>query len=90
MFDVHDGDRFATARRSTAPVGDRAGSRYPSAPALFGTEWHADYQIVDTPEALAVLVAQLDEQDQISIDTETTAKNTVFQTARHHCGSIAR
>ena len=26
----------------------------------------------------------------VSIETETTAKKTVFQTARHHCGSIAK
>nr|MBA3484912.1 DNA polymerase I [Pirellulales bacterium] len=36
------------------------------------TAWQTDYQIVDTPEALAVLVSQLEVQDQISIDTETT------------------
>jgi DNA polymerase-1 len=34
--------------------------------------WKADYHIVDTPEELAVLVSQLAEQEQISIDTETT------------------
>jgi DNA polymerase-1 len=34
--------------------------------------WEADYQVVDSPEALAVLVSQLAEQRQISIDTETT------------------
>jgi DNA polymerase I len=34
--------------------------------------WEADYQVVDTPEAMAVLVSQLAQQDQISIDTETT------------------
>lgn len=36
------------------------------------SEWHADYQVVDTPEALAVLVSQLAQQSQISVDTETT------------------
>ncbi len=36
------------------------------------SEWRADYQVVDTPEALAVLVSQLGEQAQISVDTETT------------------
>jgi DNA polymerase-1 len=32
----------------------------------------ADYTIVDTPEELNVLVSQLAEQEQISLDTETT------------------
>jgi DNA polymerase-1 len=35
----------------------------------------ADYTIIDTPEELNVLVAQLEEQEQISIDTETTDIN---------------
>ncbi len=34
--------------------------------------WEADYQIVDTPEKLAELVARLQEQPTISVDTETT------------------
>jgi len=34
--------------------------------------WQPDYHIVDTLEELNVLVSQLAEQDQISIDTETT------------------
>jgi DNA polymerase-1 len=34
--------------------------------------WTADYTIVDTPEELAVLASQLAEQEQLSIDTETT------------------
>ncbi|MCC6493288.1 MAG: DNA polymerase I [Pirellulales bacterium] len=50
-----------------------AGAAKPrAAPALFSAEWHADYHLVDTPEELAVLVAQLERQEQISIDTETT------------------
>ncbi|RIK72733.1 MAG: DNA polymerase I, partial [Planctomycetota bacterium] len=36
------------------------------------TEWRADYTIVDTLEELALLVSQLEQQAQISIDTETT------------------
>jgi DNA polymerase-1 len=44
-------------------------------PAALVAKWEADYQIVDTPEALAVLVSQLAEQEQISIDTETTDIN---------------
>jgi DNA polymerase-1 len=36
------------------------------------SEWEADYQVVDTPEALNVLVSQLSQQSQISFDTETT------------------
>jgi DNA polymerase-1 len=37
------------------------------------SDWGGDYQIVDTPEALAVLVSQLEQQEQLSIDTETTS-----------------
>jgi DNA polymerase-1 len=53
-------------------IGELQTPKLAGQPALFETEWHADYQIVDTPEALDVLVGQLEEQDQISIDTETT------------------
>lgn len=38
-------------------------------------DWDADYQVVDTPEALAVLVSQLEQQSQFSFDTETTDIN---------------
>ena len=34
--------------------------------------WDVDYQVVDTPEALAVLISQLEQQTQFSFDTETT------------------
>ncbi|HYO24561.1 MAG TPA: DNA polymerase I, partial [Lacipirellulaceae bacterium] len=36
-------------------------------------DWNVDYHVVDTPEALAVLVGQLEQQSQISFDTETTS-----------------
>lgn len=35
-------------------------------------DWEADYRVVDTPEALAKLVAEASQQPLISIDTETT------------------
>ncbi|WP_428303751.1 DNA polymerase I [Lacipirellula sp.] len=37
------------------------------------SDWDGDYQVVDTPEALAVLISQMEQQEQLSIDTETTA-----------------
>ena len=36
------------------------------------SDWDGDYQVVDTPEALAVLISQMEQQGQLSIDTETT------------------
>ena len=36
------------------------------------SDWNGDYQVVDTPEALAVLISQMEQQEQLSIDTETT------------------
>jgi len=37
------------------------------------SDWEGDYQVVDTPEALAVLISQMEQQEKLSIDTETTA-----------------
>jgi len=36
------------------------------------TEWEADYQLVATPEALAELIEQLEQQSLLSVDLETT------------------
>jgi DNA polymerase I len=61
------GDRVMAVAAATGAVDkiDRP------APAVLDT-WDADYQVVDTPEALDVLVGQLAQQSQISFDTETT------------------
>ena len=42
------------------------------------TEWKANYVQIDTPEKLAELIAQLEKQPRISIDTETTSANPRF------------
>ncbi|MEN1680627.1 MAG: DNA polymerase I [Planctomycetota bacterium] len=38
-------------------------------------EWESEYQLVDTVEKLDALVATLREQEQLSVDTETTSVN---------------
>ena len=42
------------------------------------------------PGICAFSVSAMTMPSIVSIETETTAKNTVFQTARHHCGSILK
>ncbi len=37
------------------------------------SDWHVDYQLVDTPEALGDLAAKLTACETIAVDTETTA-----------------
>jgi DNA polymerase-1 len=44
----------------------------PTASATASTALDANYQIVDTPEKLADLIKQLEQQQLISVDTETT------------------
>ena len=51
---------------------DRINQRGGATPAP-AAEWESDYQLIDTPEALADLVAKLRECESIAIDTETTA-----------------
>ena len=57
-------------------LGDRikelATSWSPSGSIEKSTTWEADYQLVDTLESLEELVAKLEQQKLISIDTETT------------------
>src|SRR4051812_15764360 len=51
---------------------DRAAKlRDATAPAPKSADW-ANYKLVDTPEKLAELIAQLNQQSLISVDTETT------------------
>ncbi|MCA9234101.1 MAG: DNA polymerase I [Planctomycetales bacterium] len=45
---------------------------------LLADSWNANYRIVDTPAALAELVATLQSQQLISLDTETTDVNPRF------------
>ncbi|MCA9246749.1 MAG: DNA polymerase I [Planctomycetales bacterium] len=41
-------------------------------------EWKADYQLVDTPAKLAALVKHLEQQREVSVDTETTSVSPRF------------
>ncbi|MEM6330236.1 MAG: 5'-3' exonuclease H3TH domain-containing protein, partial [Planctomycetota bacterium] len=54
--------------RSLADKAARLGDAAPPAEA-----WESDYQLIDTPEALAQLAELLAGQDLIALDTETTA-----------------
>jgi DNA polymerase I len=51
---------------------DRVSKLQPAAGAPTSTAADANYQIIDTPEKLAKLVAEMAKQSQISVDTETT------------------
>lgn len=42
------------------------------------SEWAADYQAIDTPERLTWLIAQMNAQEAISFDTETTSIHPRF------------
>ena len=55
-------------RRLTEELGGWDANEAPSA-------WEADYRAITTPAELERLVAQMSEQDQISLDTETTDLN---------------
>ena len=64
------GDRIGALAGSSAVDAPATPAADFSAPPA--TRWEADYTIIDTPAELAVLVSQLERQQQISIDTETT------------------
>ena len=51
---------------------DRVSKLQPTAAAPTSTAADSNYQVVDTPEKLSKLVAELTRQSQISVDTETT------------------
>lgn len=51
---------------------DRVSKLQPTAIAPASTAADSNYQVVDTPEKLSKLVAELTKQSQISVDTETT------------------
>jgi DNA polymerase-1 len=69
------GDRLAPFTGAAAAVGSGAmptGTPVGMLQTKLTPSIHADYTIVDTPAEFQVLVSQLQQQDQISIDTETT------------------
>lgn len=56
-------------------LADKAAALDSSPEAQQESEWQSQYQLIDTPEALATLVELLGEHELIALDTETTALN---------------
>ena len=75
----HDHDRLAELFKQYGfrSIAERAAA-LGQGPTKQAIDWEADYQCVDTPEALESLVATLGAHEVISFDTETTAKSPRF------------